>query len=414
MSANDETENHHSTRCNTSVPITVIMLSGWMQSGKDTVGDYLCASFGFRRFAFADVLKDEVATTYNIPRSHLDDQELKSRIHFSSGLKVREILIRHGQERRQQDADYWINKVIDNIEEATNQEEFPRNKIVITDWRFPNEYATMKKYLDKNHDDVLFGWRINRWKEAPLVDPTEISLDAFPFDRVFANFGTIEELQAQIRETMYSIGDDNVRIFLTDVDDVLLRWLDAFRAYLEKNGFDTDGEHPLSWNMASWIKGRTGQADPEINRLVLDFNHSSDFGHLIPCNGAQKALANIKRMGFHVVAISSCTDNAQAVELRKNNLRNCFGNSIDHVICLPLGSCKKTTLAKFPPSIWVDDNPENVLAGVEFGHHGFVMKRPWNGLNDMKDDRFNDLPIFQDWKDVETYLMMQNCFESSL
>jgi len=56
---------------------TVIVVSGWKGSGKDTLADFLVYNHGFERFAFADALKDYVATEYEIDRISMDDPNKK-------------------------------------------------------------------------------------------------------------------------------------------------------------------------------------------------------------------------------------------------------------------------------------------------------------------------------------------------
>lgn len=57
----------------------IFAVSGWAGSGKDTVAEYLIKTHGFRRVAFADILKDMVAEQYGIDRSSLDDRDRKEK-----------------------------------------------------------------------------------------------------------------------------------------------------------------------------------------------------------------------------------------------------------------------------------------------------------------------------------------------
>ena len=181
----------------------IIMLSGYMKSGKDTAGDHLCSKYGFKRFAFADVLKDEISEIYNIERSILDTQEGKSQIFHTCNtstkncqcnITIRKILINHGQERRAQDINYWVNKVLNSItKNATSTQRF-----VITDWRFENEYYRMKEYSNTS----VVSWRIDRWNDIPYQDVTETQLDHFNFDIIIQNKQDLDELYKNIDNAM--------------------------------------------------------------------------------------------------------------------------------------------------------------------------------------------------------------------
>ena len=59
--------------------LQVVAISGWKQSGKDTAADYLINEHGFRRFAFADVLKKMTAEQYDIPLNYCYDNDLKEK-----------------------------------------------------------------------------------------------------------------------------------------------------------------------------------------------------------------------------------------------------------------------------------------------------------------------------------------------
>ena len=50
----------------------IIGLVGFIGSGKGTVGDILVTQHGYYRFAFADALKDAVATIFTWPRGLLE------------------------------------------------------------------------------------------------------------------------------------------------------------------------------------------------------------------------------------------------------------------------------------------------------------------------------------------------------
>lgn len=100
----------------------IVLLSGWLGSGKDTVGDYLCNlnDKPFTRVAFADALKDEVSRIHKIDRALMDTQEGKKSA-FCNKRSVRDVLIEHGLNVRKVDPDYWIKLSIEKIKALESQ-----------------------------------------------------------------------------------------------------------------------------------------------------------------------------------------------------------------------------------------------------------------------------------------------------
>lgn len=165
----------------------IIMVSGYLKSGKDEIGRHLCKSHGFVRFAFADLLKQQVSELFNLNRAVLDTQTGKDAL--IRGRTVRSILIEHGQRRRRQNENYWVDCVIKALKKGGWK------RVVITDWRFPNEYTRLSQYA------TVQSWRVDRWDTPPLNDETETALDSFPFDVRIANKGTLSDLYDTVDTT---------------------------------------------------------------------------------------------------------------------------------------------------------------------------------------------------------------------
>ncbi len=166
----------------------IIFLSGYLKSGKDTVGNYLCTSHGFIRVAFADLLKDEVSITYDVTRETLDTISGKTP-------EIRQLLIQHGAKRRAENINYWIEKIWTTLLENLNL----GKNIVLTDWRFENEFKVIKMLTSTCQKKVnTYTWRINRWDIPPLLDTSECGLDLFTFDEYINNTGSLEQLHQKI------------------------------------------------------------------------------------------------------------------------------------------------------------------------------------------------------------------------
>ena len=167
--------------------MVVIMISGYMQSGKDTIGNYLCEKYNFTRLAFADSLKDEVADLYKLDRSLFNTIEGKNTLlkilddGIVETMTVRRLLINHGSLRRSNNIDYWATIISNKIKELNLEN---KSKIVITDWRLPNEFDVINESLK---GETIYKWRVNKWDKPPSDDYTEVALDKIDFDQNIDN-----------------------------------------------------------------------------------------------------------------------------------------------------------------------------------------------------------------------------------
>jgi hypothetical protein len=161
---------------------TIVLLSGWLGSGKDYVGDIIEKEYGYRKDKIAKSLKDEVSKKYNISRELLETQEGKRTV-FEKGETYRDLLIRHGEEMRERDIYHWVKNIV--------SEEYGESSssIVISDWRFREEY----EYLENTGSNIIT-IRIDRFDEIDTECKTEHALDNFEFDYKISNsLGTTRE-----------------------------------------------------------------------------------------------------------------------------------------------------------------------------------------------------------------------------
>ena len=158
-----------------------IALTGKAGVGKDTLAAYAVAVYGFRKFAFADRLK-----------------ELDYELFGPTEGKNRKRLQMFGQFCRQIDPDVWVNQLDKRVKGYTGN-------AIITDVRQWNEL----QYCQDNGfvivkvicDDVI---RFQRMKERgdifnpeDLKHETETQLDEFPYDYWVDNNGTFNALTMQ-------------------------------------------------------------------------------------------------------------------------------------------------------------------------------------------------------------------------
>ena len=172
----------------------ILMISGKKGSGKDLVGNILKAR-KYVRIAFADRLKELCAELYNYPVAAFHDRDHKDRAVLFSGnpetgeilpgkmaddkhemihISPRDMCIQLGSIGRDLNENIWV--------ELTD---IPETDVVITDWRFPGEYETLKA---AGHE--IYTIRVVRSGCALTECETETSLDDFDFDYIIPNTGS--------------------------------------------------------------------------------------------------------------------------------------------------------------------------------------------------------------------------------
>lgn len=179
----------------------IIGLSGYAQSGKDTVAQHLIDNYGFTRIAFADPIReallalDPTVPDYpalpGIKLSWLVEKSGWESVKQESQ-EVRKLLQRMGTEvgREMFGQNFWVDQAMSKANGIDN--------VVITDVRFPNEYDAIKQ----NGGQV---WRVNKLNHQPANShQSETILDDFNFDWSIPNYGTIEDLYAIIDGIMKS------------------------------------------------------------------------------------------------------------------------------------------------------------------------------------------------------------------
>lgn len=170
-------------------------LSGYAQSGKDTIGQALVRNYGFTRYAFADVLKEVVYRLNPVAdigdvrvQEIVDDYGWEEAKNIS---EVRRLLQVMGTEagRDVLGTNIWVDTVLNRVR--------PTEDVVITDCRFPNEAQAVKNRGGHVVRVVRAG------VDAANDHPSETSLDTWPFDMVVDNNGTLEDVD-WIAESVYS------------------------------------------------------------------------------------------------------------------------------------------------------------------------------------------------------------------
>jgi hypothetical protein len=160
----------------------IIGLTGYAQSGKDTVANILVNNYGYTRVAFADKIREFLYETNPMYDSIVGEP-----------LFVRAKVDRDGWEEAKKSP--HIRRLLQTSGVAARKV-FESN-YVITDVRFTNEADTIKSY---NSSQL---WRVKRLGvEAVNGHISERELDGYPVDQIFVNNTTIEDLELLVKTRM--------------------------------------------------------------------------------------------------------------------------------------------------------------------------------------------------------------------
>jgi hypothetical protein len=175
------------------MPPVLVLLAGWSQSGKDSVAKILVESYEFERFAFADPIKEEVATNHTIPLEWCHDQKKKAELLGSTGRTLREEIIRVAEEARRDDPGCWAKKLAQQIQKEIKR---GHTKFVISDWRNLEELLTLQRLLSIK----ILPVHVVRPTQiiSPVPDRTEYSLLGFPFWKQITNESTLPKLLVEV------------------------------------------------------------------------------------------------------------------------------------------------------------------------------------------------------------------------
>ena len=170
----------------------IIGLTGKAGAGKDTVADILCKRYNFERYAMAKPLKQMLASVgFTEPPRELKESPIPG-FNFSWRTAAQRLGTEWG---RGLDEDIWLK-----FAELFIAGKYEQHKnVVITDIRFPNEEALIKRYFGRLY--VVVG-RESKLDASAATHISEIAQFAGPISGVIDNSGSIDDLA---REIHYSI-----------------------------------------------------------------------------------------------------------------------------------------------------------------------------------------------------------------
>jgi FMN phosphatase YigB (HAD superfamily) len=185
------------------------------------------------------------------------------------------------------------------------------------------------------------------------------------------------------------------KTILIDADSVLLRWRHGFRSYMKHKGHEWLNIE-TNYDMTQHFNASSEEVYEHLN---LFNNGHWRIGTLSPVAGAVEGMARLANMGYRFVVISSFSTNAQAIALRQANLYNVFGDVFDNVYCIGVGKHKRDHLSKYESAFWIEDNYDNCVDGLKYGHKCILLAYPWNQHNVN-----SDIAVCDNWDDIVDYI----------
>jgi hypothetical protein len=172
----------------------IIGLTGYAQSGKDTLAGMLMGLHKYERIAFADKIRELLYEANPIiscgHTGYLKD--LIDRVGWEEAKKetqVRRLLQDFGVGARKVFGEnFWIDQALKGVT--------PKDRFVVTDVRFENEADAIK---------TLGGqiWRVKRIGVGAVnKHVSESAMDSYPVDQIFINNGAPEDLIALLQVRM--------------------------------------------------------------------------------------------------------------------------------------------------------------------------------------------------------------------
>jgi len=178
----------------------IIGLTGYAQSGKDTVANILVERYGFTRVAFADKIREYLYETNPMYDSIVGEplfvKDKVDRDGWEEAKKsphIRRLLQNSGVAARKIFGDgFWVHEAMKTMLKDPR----PDMNYVITDVRFLNEADMIKA----NKGQI---WRIKRLGVDPVNSHvSETQMDGYPVDQIFVNNSTLDDLEVLVKTRM--------------------------------------------------------------------------------------------------------------------------------------------------------------------------------------------------------------------
>jgi len=187
------------------------------------------------------------------------------------------------------------------------------------------------------------------------------------------------------------------KVILTDVDGVLFDWEYSFNKWMSRHGYTINPEHYNDYLMDK----KYGIDKKESKRLIRMFNESAWIRRLPPL---RDAIHYVKKLhtehGYLFHAITSLSNDQYSQHLRTKNLREMFGDTVfEDYVYLDTGADKDHILSQYKNTgcYWIEDKPENAVAGTAVGLRSILMD---HNHNKNFDDTNLNITRVRNWKEI--------------
>jgi FMN phosphatase YigB (HAD superfamily) len=195
------------------------------------------------------------------------------------------------------------------------------------------------------------------------------------------------------------------KYIITDIDGVVLDWEEGFSVWMEHHGHQLVEGYQFKYNIGE----RYGMTYEAGSKLVKQFNESAAIGFLPPLRDAQYYVKVLhEKHQYKFVALTSLSLDPYAKELRTRNLKKLMGEAFEKIICLDTGADKDEDLEalskikKYAGSWWIEDKPDNLLAGSKQGFKGILMEHGHNMHKKV------DGYVAKNWEDIYQHVIAED------
>lgn len=192
------------------------------------------------------------------------------------------------------------------------------------------------------------------------------------------------------------------KVVLTDVDEVLFDWATPFENWVRETFpqyRDVSGHIQDHWHVEAWL----GCELVESRNMVRQFNSNPDFWRSFkPLPGVVGAVNQLHEDGYKFVAITACATDRDTWEGRWHNLNEVFGFGVfDALHCVGLAESKRSHLARYQPTYWVEDKTRHAVDGAEVGHKSFLINYRHN---ERDGQNIPGVTRVDDWGDIYEHI----------
>ena len=170
------------------------------------------------------------------------------------------------------------------------------------------------------------------------------------------------------------------KVFLTDVDDCLFAWHDAFVEWVGVHYprfIPVSDSEWIQWEIRNKFENMTQE---EAETCLVHFNTSAKQRFMPAKLDSEIWVNKLIKEGWKFIAITSVSDDPDVYKLRKMRLEELFPGGLLKLHCLPLHHGKEKCLAQYADGeyYWIEDKLKNALAGLSYNMKPLLIAHEYN------------------------------------